>query len=340
MNYTYMATVLPGLEEVLVDEIKIKLPDVQRLTTTRGKVFFESPLPWEFHLQLRTVDNLYQLIGRFFVGSHKRHLPQLEKQIAAFDLSFVKSIGRPEDGYVVNASRKGKQTYSRFEAAEAAMQGIAKRYPGWVRGTAQNHALEFRLDLDGEEAVFSLRLTNSTFRFRGSNRFFSQAALRPTIAHALVWCSSPEDRDVFVDPCCGSGTILYERLAYPFVQMRGGDLSDDAIQSAKANLKASSHSVVQRWDARQLPLDSGSVDKFVSNLPFGRQIGSRAQLGNLYGQLVQEMARVLKPGGRAILLVEDGSSLVRAADRCSIHCCELMQLSLKGLRPTIYQLNK
>lgn len=223
---------------------------------------------------------------------------------------------------------------------EAAMRGIARRYPGWSRGGAPNHALEFRLDVDGEEALFSLRLSDSTFRFRGNNRFFTRAALRPTIAHALVWCSSPEETDIFVDPCCGSGTILHERMVYPLLEIRGGDIAEEAIQFARANLKETSPHTVQRWDARNLPLDSGYVDKFVSNLPFGRQIGNRAELGELYRELVQEMSRVLKPGGTAILLVEDGELLSRAADKCSIRCCELIQLSLKGLQPAIYQLQK
>lgn len=263
MNHQYMATVLPGLEWVLIDEMNAKLPNVQLQLTMRGKVFLTSDLPWQSLLKLRTADNLYRLIGRFSVGPQKCHLPRLEKQISTFDLSFAESIARPRGGYVVNASRKGKQTYNRFEAAEAAMRGIARRYPKWTRGTAQNHTMEFRLDLDGEEAIFSLRLTDSTFRFRSRNRAFTQAALRPTIAHALVWCSSPKDTDIFVDPCCGSGTILTERLAYPYSEIRGGDLSAEAIGCARVNLKKTSHHVVQRWDARRLPLESGYVDKIV-----------------------------------------------------------------------------
>ncbi|EGK08775.1 methyltransferase domain protein [Desmospora sp. 8437] len=335
----YMATVLPGLEKVLTDEMKNKFPEVRLLSASRGKIFFESHLPEDSHFQLRTADNIYRLIGSFSIGPHKRHLPHLEKQISSFDLSFAESIHQPQKSYIVNASRKGKHTYSRFEAADAAMRGISKRYPQWVRGDTHNHTLEFRLDLHEDQAVFSLRLTDSSFRFRSKHRFFSPAALRPTIAHALVWCSLPTDTDIFVDPCCGSGTILKERFDYPFTEIVGGDSSEEAIRSARGNLREAGH-LIQKWDARQLPLDSNYADKYVSNLPFGRQIGNRAELGILYRELVQEMSRVLKPGGIAILLTEDGSSLSRAANTCSIHCRELMQVSLKGLRATIHQLRK
>ncbi len=336
----YMATVLPGLEDIAVDEIQQKFPKDRLLSTSRGKVFFESYLPTDHHFQLKTVDHLYLFIGQFSVGPHKRHLSQIEERVATFDLSFAKTKEGFEEGYFVNASRRGKHTYSRFEAAEAAMRGIASRYPGWTQGTAPHHSLEFRLDLDGDQAVFSLRLTDSSFRYRGRNRLFSPAALRPTVAHALVWCSSPAATDLFVDPCCGSGTILSERLNYPFTEIRGGDLSETAVRTARSNLGEGVYPGVQRWDARQLPLDRGYASKFVSNLPFGRQTGNRSELGELYDQLIRETSRVLKPGGIAIFLTEEGSLLRRAADRNSLDCQEWFEISLKGLRPAIYRLQK
>ena len=65
--------------------------------------------------------------------------------------------------------------------------------------------VELRLDLSGEQGLFAVRLTPPSFRFRGEGRAFSQAALRPTVAHGLVWLSSPAPEDSFVDPFCGSG---------------------------------------------------------------------------------------------------------------------------------------
>jgi tRNA (guanine6-N2)-methyltransferase len=153
------------------------------------------------------------------VGPHKEHLIDVEKQIRELDLSF---INKERQSYMVNASRTGKHTYSRFEAANAAMRGIAKRSPRWPQGTSENHDVEFHLDIQQEAAMFSLRLTDAAFRYRGENRLFSQAALRPTVAHAFVWLSKPEASDVFVDPCCGSGTIVSERLTYPYSRVVGG----------------------------------------------------------------------------------------------------------------------
>src|SRR5690606_22797971 len=123
--------------------------------------------------------------------------------------------------FYVNVSRKGSHTYSRFEAAQKAMEGIKKRYPHRRIGTANRHDVEFRLDIEGHQALFSLRLTDAIYRFRHNNRKFTAASLLPTVAHAMVWLSKPEEEDVFIDPCCGSGTILSERLSYPFTYIGG-----------------------------------------------------------------------------------------------------------------------
>lgn len=338
----YMATVLPGLEHVLADEIGRKIADADSYTIERGKVLFRSALPAGQLQCLRTADNLYLMLGAFRVGPHRTDLPELERSVAALDLSIVRPFAGASAPYVVNASRRGRHTYSRFEAAEAAMRGIARQYPRWPRGGAEHHGAEFRLDLAEEEALFSFRLTDASYRFRGHGRRFSAASLRPTVAHALVWLSSPDAADRFLDPCCGSGTILAERLAYPSAEIRGGDLSAEAVLAARSNcgVAAAERCSVQQWDARRLPLAAGSVSAVVSNLPFGRQIGERGELGPLYRELLRELARVLAPGGRAILLAEDSALLRQAAERCGLSCGELARLSLKGLQPAVYKLQK
>lgn len=336
----YMATVLTGLEPVLADEIRQRIPDAHLISCARGKVLFKSQQPLTTLMTLRTADNIYRRIGEFTAGLHKSHLAELEKQVARFDLSSELPAGKPTGSYIVNASRRGDHTFSRFEAADAAMRAIARRYPGWIRGSSLDHTHEFRLDLMDDQAVFSLRLTDSSFRYRTASRSFAPAALLPTVAHALVRLSQPLSGDVFIDVCCGSGTLIAERAVYPYTRLLGGDLSGEAVRTARSNLPPLIRKGVRMWDAREIPLPSGIADVVVSNLPFGRQIGERDELTSLYRDMVQEMARVLKPGGRAVLLTEDGALLRQAAESCSLSSEELLRLSLKGIHPAIYKLRK
>lgn len=336
----YIATVLPGLENVLGDEIQAVIADTKRLKAERGKLSFTSSLPIEILHGLRTADNLYRFVGRFQVGPHKAHLADIEHAIAGMDLPCVPSLGQRDASYIVHASRKGKHTYSRFEAAEAAMRGLARQRLRCRAGTPEAHDIEFRLDIVQDEAVFSLRLTDAAFRYRRQGRAFSMAALRPTVAHALVRLSEPEADDVFLDPCCGSGTILAERAHYAARLILGGDVSEEAVAAARWNTDAGSSVSLHRWDARRLPLDSGSVTKAVTNLPFGRQIAAHEDIAVLYRELLREMNRVVAADGTILCLTDADEALQRAADGVMLRCAAITTLSLKGLHPTLYRLGK
>src|SRR5690348_10438186 len=52
-----------------------------------------------------------------------------------------------------------------------------------------------------------------------------------------------------------------------------------------------------------------SVDRIVSNPPFGKQLSTPEEVGPLYERMVKEYDRVLRPGGRAVLLVSDTAAL-------------------------------
>lgn len=336
----YFATVLPGLEHVLADEIRRSIADARCSCIDRGKVYFHSNGPAEGLMVLRTADNLYRQLHRFEVGPHKIHLAAIEREIARFvdPREFPPFLGRIR--YKVNASRTGKHTYSRYDAAEAAERGIARLDSRLRPDPTGGHEMEFRLDVHHDDAVFAVRLTDASFRYRTAQRTFTRAALRPTVAHALVWLSNPEATDVFVDACCGSGTILAERLAYPYRQINGGDLSEKAVEASVENVGCHDRLRIRHWDARRLPIDSGYVDKVVTNLPFGRQISANEDIPGLYYDVFHEAQRVLTSEGMILCLTDADAALQSTAEQLQLSWSKVATLSLKGVYPTIYRLGK
>jgi tRNA (guanine6-N2)-methyltransferase len=331
----YFATVLPGLEQLLIEEIKIKLFGAQIEGNTRGKVFFKTELNLNQLKTLKLADNLYQVISKFDVGIHRKDLQKLYEKIYRMNLKPFLGKGT----YYVNASRKGSHTYNRFEAAQKVMEGIKNRYPHRRLGTPNNHDVEFRLDIENYCAIFSLRLTNSKFRFRQNSRSFTAASLLPTVAHAMVWLSKPKEEDIFIDPCCGSGTILSERLSYPFTYIGGGDIDNNAVSAAKMNLKNSLAEVFQ-WDARELTFSNNSITKIVTNLPFGKQISFGTKTEEVNRAILSEIYRVLSYEGIAVVLSEGWSEILQWAKIQGFSLIESYNLSLKGLHPTIYVFKK
>src|SRR5262249_46322536 len=95
----------------------------------------------------------------------------------------------------------------------------------------------------------------------------------------------------------------------------GGDIDASHVRAAQANLRQFDITDVRSWDARELPLDDASVERIVCNPPFGKQLSTPEAILPLYRESVREMDRVLRPGGKAVLIVMDAKALRAAVER-------------------------
>jgi 23S rRNA G2445 N2-methylase RlmL len=332
-------TIKHSLEAVLADELRAKVDDAARIDVSRGRVTFEAARPPNHLLVLRTADNLYALVAGLTVGRTRSALVDLERVIARTDLSEPLTAAFPAGApasatFVVNAARAGDHTYSRFEAAAAAERGIAAQRHRWRTGSADRHDIEFRLDLVGDVAWFSLRLTGPDYRFRGAGRASVPGALRPSAAHGLVWLTRPSPADVFLDPFCGTGTLAAERACYPNRRV----IAADREEMPRAPNTPALFDVL-RADARAMPLVASSVDAVATNLPWGRQVLTSSVLPDLYRAFLQELARVLRRAGRAALLTEH-ERLLREAMPQSLRVAATIRLSIRGVTPAVCLVEK
>jgi 23S rRNA G2445 N2-methylase RlmL len=87
---------------------------------------------------------------------------------------------------------------------------------------------------------------------------------------------------------------------------------------AQRNAEAAGVTATWRvWDACSLPLDAASANRIITNLPFGKQIGTHETNQTLYTKLSQEFRRVLSPNGLLVTLTSEDrlwESVLRASD--------------------------
>lgn len=338
-----MVTTAPGLESVAVSEIAAKLNGAWVHETFRGRILFGAQGTLADLLSLRSVDNVYAHVAWFEMGATRRDLASLRRVVASLDVAPALShleLGLQHPRVTVSASRAGKHSYSRFEAAEAVLDGLVHGH-GFRRGEPHDHDVAFRLDIIGADALLSVKLTPPEFRFRGDERLFARAALRPTVAHALVWLSAPRDDQRFLDPFCGSGTIAVERAHYGARRIVASDVADEAVAVARANagrLGAAERVEVRQWDARRLGLEDESIDVIVTNPPWGTQIAVGGELEALYREFLREARRILAPRGRVILITDQAEALQRACRKLGFACRPALTVSLHGLVPAVYEI--
>lgn len=333
---------LPGLEAVAANEIARDLGgEIKR--TGEQHVVFRVPEIDERLLRLRTTEDVFLLAWGTDKLTYRAEDLERIRLWTARDADWPtllrlhhalrpKPKGKPT--YRLIAQMQGTHGYRRVDAQTAMAKGLAGKLPASWKPAEENAAVEIWLTIHETTAVCGLRLTDRTMRHRTYKEEHLPASLRPTMAAALVRLADTRLEHVVLDPMCGAGTILAELLCLREDQWRrtrgegrgakgegeagvglvlGGDLDAEYLRSAAANLRTLGQVRLECWDARQLPLEDASVDRIISNPPFGKQLSTPEEIGPLYQRALAEYNRVLRPGGLAVLLVADAPVLKEAA---------------------------
>ncbi len=316
------AMVIPGLEEIAAAEIEKSLGgEIKR--TGHGIVVFRLDEIDDRIFRLRTTEDVfllgwgtdkltYRAADLDKIRRWTAHDADWQRLLQIHHAIRPKPKGKPS--YHLVTQMNGVHGYRRIDAGDSLAQGLAGKLPASWREADENASVEIWLTIDGARAVCGLRLSDRTMRHRTYKLEHLPASLRPTLAAAMVRVGEVRPGQTVLDPMCGAGTILAEQLAAVDgkVQAWGGDIEMSPLRAAGANLRRWDRVKLVRWNATRLPLATGSVDRILSNPPFGKQMSRPEEIGPLYRRMVPEYDRVLRPGGLAVLLVSETEPLEEA----------------------------
>lgn len=295
----------PGLEEVAWLEIRDRFPEAAFgallfARDERGVVVFDFPGDLADLFTLRTVNGAFltaAFLDKDEVSRGYRDLHRMREQMAEMgDLGravnlFTRFRRRQPSTYRVVVRTYGRHEYDRRDVRRAVLQVVEPLYPDWQR-TPEEADLELWANVFGSNILVGLRLPG-----RFPERVTGEEGVQPEITAALVHLTEAAGDDRFLDPLCGAGDVLAERAAVaPGRLLLGGDAEAGAVRAARG--RAGARATVCRWQGATLPLAAASVDKVATHLPAAPEKG----MGDRYDAWLGEMARVLRPGGEAVVL--------------------------------------
>ncbi|XP_032822526.2 tRNA (guanine(6)-N(2))-methyltransferase THUMP3 [Petromyzon marinus] len=204
-----------------------------------------------------------------------------------------------------------------FTSMEVAREfgGAVQDHFGW-KADMKNFDVEVLVNIHDQEMCVGIALTEESLHRRNITHF-GPTTLRSTLAYGMLRLCSPQPGDIIIDPMCGTGAIPVEcGMEWPRSFHIGGDSFPMATNrsvnnvnhlNSKRNSGGRSLPVdIVQWDVCRLPLKTASVDACVTDMPFGKRMGSRRRNWDLYPACLLELARVCRPGtGRAALLTQD-----------------------------------
>ncbi|MFA4931980.1 MAG: methyltransferase [Caldisericia bacterium] len=206
-----------------------------------------------------------------------------------------------------------------------------------------NYDIELRLVMKGNTLEvlwkpFTIPDTRFSYRIHDV-----PASIDPVAAAGIMRFlkSNSSSQHRVIDPFCGSGTLLIERaFAKKYEELVGVDISQEAIQVAKANIIASGIQNIKliNDDMRNvLHHEHRRFHEIISNMPFGIRTGSHETNVKLYRDFFNMIPRILEENGLAILYTQE-VSLTTALFRTSgnLRLLDIHRIETGGLRPAVF----
>lgn len=194
---------------------------------------------------------------------------------------------------------------------------------------AQNKLLtrgiEVILAADGEQVLIGETLAVQAFKDLSLRDYGRPARddfsgmLPPKLAQIMINLAQIYNEDsVIIDPFCGSGTILSEAILLGYKNLFGSDISLKAVEDTRKNISWTKELYkVTDYKLKLLVknvidlskfIKGGSIDAIITEPYLGPQRGQILfstvikNLEELYSQALAEFFKVLKPGGRVVMI--------------------------------------
>ncbi|KAM8913771.1 tRNA (guanine(6)-N(2))-methyltransferase THUMP3 isoform 1-T2 [Spinachia spinachia] len=227
----------------------------------------------------------------------------------------------------VTCNRAGdRHSFSSNEAARD-FGGAVQEFFQW-KADMTKFDIEVLLNIHNEEMVIGIALTEESLHRRNISHF-GPTTLRSTLCYGMLRLCKPQASDIILDPMCGTGAIPLEgAIEFNISFYIAGDNNDMAVNRTVNNVCHIQKRMAEKggasglpidtvqWDLCNLPIRTGSVDIVVTDMPFGKRMGSRKKNWDLYPSCLREMARVCTPGtGKAALLTQDKKCFTKAISR-------------------------
>ena len=293
-------TTNPGIEDIAAEEVSAKLrARIVSAERMRGRIVADVPDERIYMVEtLRSIHRARILLGEARVCPHRECL----EEIRAFleDISFEEYI-TPRVSFAVRAERVGQHDYTSLDIARVAGDAVIARIRS-VYGERPPVNLDYpsviiAIDVMFDRLYVSVELGGDlSWHRRGYRVYEHPAALKPTLAFAMIMLSGMHDSETILDPMCGGGTIPIEALLY-FEDAKGicSDFNPGHVNGARLNALAARvyrrlRAVVH--DAREIDRLVKRVERIVLNPPYGIRLGNPRDIRRLYTKFLEAVSQI------------------------------------------------
>lgn len=227
---------------------------------------------------------------------------------------------------------------------------ILEKFPDSNITSRSKNFLEIESDIESIDdfriLLSALRVENEqgkTFNlFRRDWRKDSVAAgINPALAYVMCRIADIKENETVSDPFCGGGTIaITAALYFPHLKTIASDISGKAVDISKKNFEntglAKEKYFVLQKGVRDLRFKKDSVEKIITNLPFGIRAGTHDMNDITYKNFYNKANELLKVNGKIIALTQEKELFRKYFNNGRFKVVEEIAVNQGGLRPNIF----
>ena len=301
----YFSTFITGFSEVIKEFLKNKIPDVEIDLIEDGVVVYKTNKGIDFIREVHVFNNTFLMLQLFKNLGQNPTDEMMSRALKIKDLflGFEDLISKNKNKFRIMATIDNQFVKMDNMLRERLENSILKSNPK-LKLDRTNPDIEFIFINRREGYGFlGFRLTRHT----SYEKTLEKGELYPELAYILCLLSEPSKHDVFLDPFCGVGSIPMVRVSgFGYKEIIASDVEKFYVTRVRTKVNKIKHSdvTVKKWNALNLnELKEESIDKIVTDPPWGINSGKELNLEKFYYDMLLEFNRVLKINGVMIILI-------------------------------------
>ncbi|MCL4392975.1 RsmD family RNA methyltransferase [Patescibacteria group bacterium] len=303
--HIYFSTFITGLSDIIEKELKEKIEDVSIKLIQDTFIIYETSVPKDRITSLRFFNNTFVLVKTFkTIDTSTKAINKIIKETIndqEFFHHLNKNIPKKKNSFRIVISVDNQMVSPDKNVLYKLENKISEKLNMQIHRSLPDVELWYFIRREGN-AYFGVRLTTHT----EYTKILNKGELHPELANILCYLSEPSKTDIFLDPFAGSGAIPIERaIAFPYNKIIAGDYSIHVIKTLKIKTnKVKKIIEVKKVDALTMSnFKDKTINKIVTDPPWGINIGKELDLEYFYRTMLQEFYRILKINGIIVILI-------------------------------------
>ena len=340
MKNLFYASFVPGMQEIVARVVRERLEDVSVLKLLDGAILFETGCSYD-RLNFFCFNNIFAVISIFekinVIEKPETLIKNIESILAKPDAEAVISENNKKIITFRLASSRENKPVSINEKARQDIENFISRHSG-LKVDHRKPDTEFWLLYRREGfSLFAKRLTRSV------EKKLRPGELAPQLAWLLCRLAELKSGETALDPFCGYGSIPEAALKhFPIQKFYASDAEERCIKITRSRPGLKS----ERCEIRAADVAAAAnfspaegFDAIVTDPPWGMYRETQIPLEKFYEETLALFSKILKKGGRAIILTAARAELENAAakTRC-LSIAETIPILVSGKKATVYKI--